>query len=62
MTAMILFTTFCIGGVVFLLSFFFALCREGRRSHYAVNLQHQGNTGVPSVGEIANDRATTRAA
>ena len=60
--AMILFTAFCIAGIVFLLSFFVALCREGKRPHYIVQAQHQRKIDTPSVGEIENGRAAARAA
>jgi hypothetical protein len=59
--AMILFSAFCIAGIVFLLSFFVALCREGKRPHYIVQAQHLRKIDVPSVGEIENGRAATQA-
>jgi hypothetical protein len=58
--AMILFSAFCIAGIVFLLSFFVALCREGKRPHYIVQAQHLPEMDVPSVGEIENGRAAAQ--
>ena len=61
--AMIMFRAFCIAGIVFLLSFFVALCREGKRPHYIVQAQHQQKViDVPSVGKIENGRAAAPAA
>jgi len=59
--AMILFSAFCIAGIVFLLSFFVALCREGKRPHCIVQPQHLRNIDVPSVGETENGRAAALA-
>jgi hypothetical protein len=60
--AMVIFGAFCILGIVFLLSFFVALCREGKRPHYIVQAQHQLEIGVSSVGKIENVRAEARTA
>jgi hypothetical protein len=50
--AMILFTAFCIAGIVFLLSFFVALCREGKRPHYIVQAQHLREIDVPQLATL----------
>jgi hypothetical protein len=60
--AMIMFGAFCVVGIVFLLSFFVALCREGKRPHYIVQAQHQREIDVPSVGKIENARSAARSA
>jgi len=61
--AMIMFNAFCIAGIVFLFSFFVALCRERKRPHYIVQAQHQQKViDVPSVGKIENGRAAAPAA
>jgi hypothetical protein len=49
---MIMFSALCIASIVFLLSFFVALCREGKRPHYIVQAQHQREIDVPKLATL----------
>ncbi len=62
MAAMILFSAFCVSGILFLVAFFVALCRDGKKSRhpqYVVKIRHDVYVDVPSVDSIANKELWT---
>ena len=57
MAAMILFSAFCVSGILFLVAFFVALRRESKKSRhpqYILKVKHQAYMDVPSVESIAS--------
>ena len=62
MAAMILFSAFCVSGILFLAAFFVALCRDGKKSRhfqYVVKVKHDAYVVVPSVVSIAKKGSAT---
>lgn len=63
--AAILFSAFCVSGILFMVAFFVALCRDGKKSRhpqYVLKVRHDGYLDVPSVDRIANKRVPPQAA
>ena len=59
MAAMILFSAFCVSGILFLVAFFVALCRDSKKSRrlqYVAKVRHDAYVDVPSVGRIVDKR------
>jgi hypothetical protein len=65
MAAMILFNAFCVSGILFLVAFFVALCRDGKKSEhfqYVVKAEHDGYVVIPSIDRIVKKRAPQQVA
>lgn len=49
---MLLLSALLIGGIIFLLTFFIALCGESKRPHCAIKVYYIGTTDIPAVTRI----------
>jgi hypothetical protein len=55
MVAMILFTVFCSGSIVFLISFFVALCRDRKRSYQVLKICRETSLDARPASEPVID-------
>ena len=65
MAAIILFSAICVSGILFLVAFFVALCRDGKksqRSQYVAKVERDAYVFVPAVESMANKRFPSQVA
>jgi hypothetical protein len=62
MAATILFSAFCISSIVFLISFFVALCGDRKHSRYVLKIHREAYINRPSPSRSESDGHITQAA